>query len=148
MLPQTGTTDGCQGSTFRHQFVFLLLQTESVRATIAVVPHRLPVAIQVPVIACPERQLDDTSFDAFGVNLHRLVFLLLVLGRGRFLFLLAAVHCLICGQEGRGSVVRQQGQVDAAHTGIDVVPLQTSVDGIEIAVGLKDQVFAVGTEDR
>ena len=42
---------GCHDSIFGYQFVLLVFQTEGVRAIVAVVPHGLSVAVQVPVVA-------------------------------------------------------------------------------------------------
>ena len=50
-------------------------------------------------------------------------------------------------QEGRGRILRQQGQVDPIRVAVDVVPLLRSVDGLEVARGAEDEVAAVGAED-
>ena len=57
-------------------------------------------------------------------------------------------HRLVLRKERRRYVFPEHCQIYPAHAGIDMVPLQPSVNRIEVPVGLEYEVSAVGAEYR
>ena len=128
-----------------HLLLLLFLQVETLCAALAEVIHRFSIGVEVGVATPCQRQFHGAIAQAFEVdaNVHSALCLLFLSRLSATLFQL-----IILLQEGRGGIIRQQCQVDTTHIGISMVPLRLAIDRVEIAVGGKHQVFAIGTENR
>ena len=156
--PITAHTHRC----IAHLALFAAFKVIDLGAT-AAVPEVLAVAIEVAVVASTHRQLDDTCAKAFGIHLHlsrsflglRSLFALSLASsfttRGSCTDGISRRGCSlldlrIARKQRRGGILLQHGQIDATHAVVDMVPLQASVVGIEVAVGTEYQIFSILAE--